>query len=425
MTSRLFQGTAESRDQLRRLAVLIVTSCVDMIGFAIVLPLLPYYALHLKATPEQIGLIIASFSVAQLLFSPVWGRVSDRYGRRPALLIGLTASAAAYVVFAMANSLWLLFASRIIQGAGGGMTGVAQAYVADTIKPSDRARALGWLSAASSLGVMLGPVLGSLAARWGQMAPGLIAATLCLANVIFAWRRLPESRVHHDKPPAERRPVWHATWAVVRHPGRPVSRFVAIYGAGMLGFSAMTAILSLYLEREFGITERSIGYVFLYVGALSLVMRSLLLGPIIQRVGEAGAMRLGTVALTLGLVLYPTTDSLWVLALIIPLVPIGTALLFPATTSLMSRASDRRELGLTMGVAQTFAGVARVLAPLIATSAFQRFGPASPFFVAGGIVAMVGVLAFRIDAPSLPQPTPVEGVVVDSGAASPAPRGTP
>ena len=386
-----------------------------MIGFAIVLPLLPYYALDLRATPEQIGLIIASFSVAQLLFAPVWGRVSDRYGRRPALLIGLSAAAVAYVVFAFANSLWLLFASRIIQGAGGGTTAVAQAYVADTIRPADRARALGWLSAASSLGVMLGPVLGSLAARWGQTAPGLIAAVLCLANVLYAWRTLPESRPAEPDRPAARRPVWHAAWAVLRHPNRPVSRFVWIYGAGMLGFAAMTSILSLYLEREFGITEQGIGYVFLYVGLLSLIMRSLLLGPIIARIGEAGAMRVGTIALSLGLFLYPATRSLWVLAAIIPLVPIGTALLFPATTALMSRVADKREFGLTMGVAQTFAGLSRVVAPLMATSAFQRLGVGSPFLVAGGVVALVGLLSFRVTAPPVPHPTPAEGVAVGGG----------
>lgn len=387
-----------SRDQLRRLSVLIAASCVDMIGFAMVLPLIPYYALELKATPEQIGFIIASFSVAQLLFAPFWGRVSDRYGRRPALLIGLTAASVAYVVFAFADAIWLLFLSRIIQGAGGGTTGVAQAYVADTIKPADRARALGWLSAASSLGVMLGPAIGSAAAHWGREAPGLVAAVLCFLNVIYAWRWLPESRPAGQRHEAlERRPVWHAAWQVVRHPALPVSQFIWIYGAGMLGFSGMTAVLSLYLFDTFGITEKTIGYVFLYFGALSLAMRSLFLGPVIDRIGEVGAMRVGTVSLSVGLLLYLVVHNLWTLALIMPLVPIGTALLFPATTSLMSRVTTREELGVTMGVAQTFAGIARVIAPLIATSAYQRFGTTSPFLVAAIIVALVGVLAFRVE----------------------------
>jgi MFS family permease len=133
--------------KFRRLAVLIAVNFVDMIGFMIVLPLLPFYALELRASPEVIGWLIASFSIAQLLSAPLWGRVSDRYGRRPALLIGLGASAAAYVVFGLAESLWLLLLSRVVQGAGGGTTGVAQAYVADTMAPADRARALGWRSA--------------------------------------------------------------------------------------------------------------------------------------------------------------------------------------------------------------------------------------------------------------------------------------
>ena len=387
-----------SRDQLRRLGVLIATSCIDMIGFAMVLPLMPYYALKLSATAEQIGFLIASFSIAQLLIAPVWGAVSDRYGRRPALLIGLGASAIAYVVFGFANSLWLLFASRIIQGAGGGTTGVAQAYVADTIKPSDRARALGWLSASSSLGVSLGPVIGSFAAHWGQEAPGLVAALLCLLNMIFAWRWLPESRPAGLAPPP-RRPIWHAAMTVVQHPGRPVSRLILIYGAGMLGFSAMTAILPLFLNARFGVTEKTIGYFFLYVGALSFVMRSVVLGPVVERIGEMGAMRVGTMTLMLGLLVYPLPRSLWLLAVFIPLIPIGTALLFPATTSLMSRGTPREELGVTMGVAQTFAGLARVIAPLAATVAYQRIGIGSPFVVAGIVVALVGVLAFRLPVP--------------------------
>ncbi|MBA3894618.1 MAG: MFS transporter, partial [Gemmatimonadales bacterium] len=204
--------TPPSGGGFRRLAILIAVNFVDMVGFMIVLPLLPFYALDLRASPEIIGLLIASFSVAQLLAAPFWGRMSDRYGRRPALLIGLTASALAYVVFGFAESLWLLFVSRLVQGAGGGTTGVAQAYVADTMAPRERARALGWLSAATSAGVAFGPVIGSFAAHLGRAAPGLVAATLCLVNVAFAWRWLPESRPREAGPPAPRRPAWQPSW---------------------------------------------------------------------------------------------------------------------------------------------------------------------------------------------------------------------
>jgi multidrug resistance protein len=390
-----------SRAKLRRLAVLIAVNVVDMIGFMVVLPLLPFYAQELHASPEIIGALIASFSIAQLLAAPLWGRVSDRYGRRPALLIGLTASAVAYVVFGLADSLWLLFLSRIVQGAGGGTTGVAQAYVADTMEPADRARALGWLSAATAAGVTLGPALGSLAAHWGHAAPGLVAAALCAINILFAWRWLPESKPAYDGVERPRRPVWHHAWIAVRHPGSGLSRLLWIYGIGMLAFSAMTSVLALYLGATFGLDERTIGPIFTYIGVLSLVMRSVLLGPIVDRLGEVATMRTGTLLLVIGLLLYPEPTTLWGLAAVIPLVPIGTALLFPSTTSLMSRFSDPRELGTAMGVAQTFAGLARVVAPLLATAAFQRLGHAWPFYLAGACVSVVGVLAFQMKPPSL------------------------
>jgi multidrug resistance protein len=389
---------AHRTGQFRRLAVLIAVNFVDMIGFMIVLPLLPFYALKLQASPETIGRLIASFSVAQLVSAPIWGRVSDRYGRRPALLIGLSASAAAYVVFGLAHSVWLLFLSRLVQGAGGGTTGVAQAYVADTVDPADRARALGWLSAATSAGVMLGPAIGSFAAHFGQAAPGMIAAALCLINVFFAWKWLPESHKEPSALPAKgRKPIWHPAWMALRHPGTPIARLLWIYGVGMIAFASMTSVLALYLGVEFGIDEKSIGYIFLYVGVLSFVMRSLLLGPIVDQIGETWAMRIGTLLLVLGLALYPLPRDLWTLAVVIPLVPIGTALLFPATTSLMSRYSEPGELGTTMGVAQTFAGLARVLAPILATITFQRLGHGWPFYVAGGFVALVGIMAFQVD----------------------------
>jgi MFS family permease len=398
-----------NRARLRRLAVLIFVCFVDAIGFMIVLPLLPFYATRLHASPETVGRLIASFSIAQLLSAPVWGRVSDRYGRRPALLIGLSASAVAFAVFGIADAVWLLFASRIVQGAGGGTTGVAQAYVADTVEPKDRARALGWLSSATAAGVIFGPAIASFAFTLGPAAPGLVAAGLCLVNVAFAWKWLPESRAgqRHDGA-TPRRHIWHPAWLVLRHPTNLVSRLIWIYGIGMIAFSAMTSVLSLYLQAAFGLTEKTIGPIFAYVGVLSLVMRSVLLGPIVDRLGESWTMRTGALLLAAGLLLYPIPQTLWALAAVIPLVPIGTALLFPATTSLMSRYSDARELGTTMGVAQTFAGLARVVAPLLATMIFQRLGHDWPFYLAGGVVALAGALTLQIPRESRVSAQPAE-----------------
>jgi multidrug resistance protein len=391
------------RDQLRQLSVLIAVNFLDMLGFAIILPILPFYALDMNATPEMIGWLIASFSIAQLVASPLWGRLSDRAGRRPVLLISLSASAIAFLIFGLADSLLVLFISRIVQGAGGGTTGVAQAYVSDTVGPNDRARALGWLSAATAGGIMIGPAIGSAATALGREAPGFIAAGLCLLNVIAAWKWLPESKPV-DATVRVRKPVWHAAWTVLRHPSGTANRLIWIYGVGMLSFSLLTSVLALWLEARFGITARTIGYFFVYNGVLSLVMRSLLLGPVVDRLGEVGAMRLGTVMLAVGLLLYPLAPTVWALAVIIPLVPIGTALLFPSTTSLLSSTSSSADLGTTMGVAQTFAGFSRVIAPILGTIAFQRLGINSPFIISGFVVAGVGYVAWRHVTPTSREP---------------------
>ncbi|HTS86995.1 MAG TPA: MFS transporter [Gemmatimonadales bacterium] len=397
-------------DELRQLSVLIGVNLVDMIGLMLVLPILPFYATDLGASPEQVGQLIASFAIAQLVAAPFWGRLSDRYGRRPALVIGLTASALAYLVFAYANSVWLLFVSRLVQGAGGGTTGVAQAYVADTVQPRERAKALGWLSASTNVGVVLGPVIGGLATHLSRAAPGLIACGLCAVNAWLAWRWLPESRPAGGPNSGPRKPVWHGAWQVLRHPTRAVPRFVWIYGIGMLAFSCLTSLVALYLMSEHSVTEGTIGYFFTYIGALNILMRVVVLGPVVKRVGEPRAMRLGAGALIIGLLAFPAARNLWQLVLVMPLVPIGTALLFPSTTSLMSRYSDRAEVGTTMGVAQTYAGIARVTAPILGTIVFQRIGHHWPFVAAAALMALVSVLAFKVE--QLPAPPTGEHAIL-------------
>jgi multidrug resistance protein len=399
--------------EMQRLSVLIGVNLVDMIGMMLVLPILPFYAGDLGASPERIGQLIAAFSVAQLIAAPFWGRLSDRYGRRPVLVIGLSASAIAYLVFGFATTVWLLFVSRLVQGAGGGTTGVAQAYVADTIRPKDRARALGWLSASTNVGVTLGPIIGGFATQLGRSAPGIIAAALCAVNAWFAWRWLPESRPAHSGERKERKPVWDAAWQVLRHPTRTVPRFVWIYGIGMFAFSAFTSLTALFLKAEHGVTERTIGYFFAYIGLLNIFMRLVLLGPVVDRVGETRAMRLGAAALILGLIAYPLATTVWQLILIIPLIPVGTALLFPATTSLMTRYSEKSDVGTTMGVAQTYAGMARVGAPILGTLIFQRLGHQWPFVAAACMMALVSVLAFQVD--RLPGPANETPVPIPAG----------
>lgn len=391
---------------MKRLSILMATAFVDMIGFAIVFPLLPFYALRLEASEWVIGWIIASFSIVQLASAPVWGRISDRYGRRAAIITGLSMSAIAFVIFGMATTIWMLFLSRMVQGFGGGTTGVLQAYVGDVTEPKDRAKALGWLSAATGAGVMIGPAIGSLATQLGTAAPGLIAASLCGLNALFAWRWLPETAPSREEKEGEpilvRRSVRSAIWEVVQSPGSEISQLVWIYAVGMLGFMSMTAVLALYLNSDFGITEENIFIFFVYVGVLGVVMRAVILGRLVDWMGETKVMRLGAILLSAGLLIIPVPDSVIVLGLLIGLVPIGTACLFPSVSALVSQRAQRHELGQTLGVQQAFGGAARVIAPIWATQAFEFLGRPVPFIVAGALVAVVGVLTFRVDRRPVP-----------------------
>ncbi len=387
-----------------RLVVLMVTAFVDMMGNLIVFPLVPFFAQRvighgpLWTLLDKVGmggegavvsLMVVAFSVAQLLSSPFWGRFSDKHGRRPALIIALTASALAFVVFAFAESLELLFLCRIVQGAGGGTVGVIQAYVADATKPEDRAKALGWLSAATNAGVAIGPAIGTAAMTMGARGPGLVAAAITLVNMAFAWLYLRESNEHAAQKAGERpvpRGSREAVRRVVSHSAEPASRLIWIYGITMGAFQGMTTILALFLAFKFAVTEKTIGYFFVYVGTISFVTRLFFLGKLVDWFGEPKLSRIGMVFLAAGLAGMAISPNVPTLAVAVALVPLGAAFTFPCVTALLSRVVASHERGLYMGVQQTFGGVGRVIGPLYAGFAYDYLGHGVPFYTAAAIV---------------------------------------
>lgn len=392
-----------------KLAVLMVTAFMDMVGVLMIIPLLPFYAKTMGAGGFVVGLLVSSFSIAQLLMAPVWGRLSDHYGRRPALIVGMAASAIAYVVFAYADSLWLLFLSRLVQGAGGGTVSVIQAYVADALEPKERAKGLGWLSAATNAGVALGPLLGIVALKWwGTPGPGLLAAGLSVVNIGFAWKYLVESRDMVEAAAARSKPrvpgrSRQAVFQVVTHSSEPASRLIWIYSIAIGAFQGSTAILALFLADRFCVTKESIGYFFAYIGVLSVVTRALILGPAVDRFGEAKLSRVGLVLLSLGLALLPLMQpadnpvlTYLPLALAVALIPLGTAFTFPCVTSLLSRVVASGERGLYMGVQQTFGGAARVIFPVIYGFLYDRVIEL-PFLLAAVLVAATLLLGLGME----------------------------
>jgi MFS family permease len=335
----------------------------------------------------------------------MWGRFSDRWGRRPALLIALFASAIAYVVFAFASSIWLLLLSRVVQGAGGGTVGVIQAYVADATPPEDRAKSLGWLSAATNAGVALGPVLGSWTQHLGSAAPGLFAAALCLTNMGFAWKYLREARepgLSAHTPPAgstaaRPRTSRGAVMRVLTHSAEPASRLIWIYAIAIGAFQGVTALMALFLADRFLVTADTIGYFFAYIGVLSVVTRALILGRMVDRFGEARLSRGGLVLLAAGLAALPFTTNYWQLAAAVALMPLGTAFTFPCVTALLSRVIPSRERGLYMGVQQTFGGLARAIFPVVAGLAYDHLGIGVPFWLSATLVAGTLLLSFDME----------------------------
>jgi multidrug resistance protein len=371
-----------------KLTVLMITAFVDMLGLAMIIPLLPFYATKLGASATIVGVLIAAFSIAQLATAPLWGRFSDRYGRRPALLTGLLVSAVAYLIFGYADTLWLLLISRLVQGFGGGTIGVVQAYVADASDPRDRAKSLGWLSAATSFGAVVGPAIGSALIHWGQHAPGVASAIFCVLISIFAGIYLRESREqpvageHAVAPETGRR----AVWSVIARPRDPAQRLIWIYAIAIGAFYGTAPTLPLILSHRLPITEANMGYFVMYLGGMGVLVRAGILGRMIEWLGEARLTRLGLVLLAGGLALIGAVHSYPTLVVALTLMPLGTAFVFPCITAMLSRVVPGHNRGLYMGVQHTFGGVSRVVFPLAAGFAMDRLGLGFPFVIAGALV---------------------------------------
>ncbi len=400
----------ELRHVPKNLLVLMATAFLDMAGLFLVLPVLPFYVQRFMDSGDTLfglelgfgalsGIVASSFTLAQSLSAPFWGRMSDRRGRRPALLVALFASALAFAVFGFAESIWVLVLARIVQGAGGGTVGVIQAYVADAVPPDQRARALGWLSAATNLGVALGPAIGSWAIALGDVdlwpaagpqtmgvaAPGLVAAAMCLLNFGFAWRWLKEPAQRNSKPATSS--PWTAAVQVLAHPRAPAARILLTYAIAIGAAQGLHFVVTKFLQVHFGVTELTIGRYFLYIGAWSVFARTFLLGRMIDRFGELRLSRLGLITLAVGLATIPLTSSIGALAVAAALLPLGTAMTFPCVTALLSKVVPATERGMYMGLQHTFGGMSRLLAPLVYGVMLDGFGYGAPMWLAAGLVA--------------------------------------
>ena len=378
-----------------------VVAFVSTLGEFLVVALLPFYAERYGATPFEVGALVSAFALAAMASAPLWGRLADRSGRRPALLLGLLVSAAGYLLFGMAQSLELLLLARLVHGVGGGTVPVVFAYIADSVTGERRAEGIGWVTAVTSSAAMIGPAVGSLATQLHPAGAGAVAAAFSLAAAVFARIWLPESRRRREESDAEEAPysILGAVGRVAVQPLRPLNLLIWIYAAGQIGMAGMTAIIGLYLGRRFGVDESNIGLFFFYLGGLSIAFRVLVLGWAVRRYGELSVLRAGAVSFGVGLVAIPFATGLWTLGAAVFFVPLGTSLLFPCTTSQVSkRAPGSDVVGQVLGVQQAYGNASKIAAPLVATYMFQALSPEAPFVAIGVVLILAAAMSVRLPA---------------------------
>src|SRR5262245_9459660 len=285
------------------LIVIFTTVFIDLVGFGIVIPVLPFYAEGsiFNATPRTVGLLFASYSIMQLIFSPILGGLSDRYGRRPVLLISIIGTGIGFLILGLANTLALLFVGRILDGITGGNISTAQAYIADVTTKENRAKGMGLIGAAFGLGFILGPALGGILSGWGISVPFFFAAGLCFANATLLYFTLPET-VTKDHPARQSAAGGRSFGQLIKSLKDPKLGFVlTIYFLFIVAFSIMTTSFSLYTMFRFGYDAQHNGYLFAYVGLIAVVIQGGLIGWLVKRFGELPLVIFGALCFAISL----------------------------------------------------------------------------------------------------------------------------
>src|SRR3984893_14301439 len=383
----------------RAMPTLFLIVFVDLVGFGLVIPLLPFYAVRFAASPQEVTALLAIYSLAQLVTAPLWGRLSDRVGRRPVLLVSLMASALAYLWLGGAPELLMLFAARGFAGACAGNIAAAQAYIADVTGPEERARGMGLIGAALGLGFIIGPALGGLIAGNDQatadtVTPAWVAAGLSVLALCGVLLLLPESLPANLRDRAAGRSRVGAVMDVLSRP--ILSRLILIFFLVILAFAGMESTFALWAIGQFGWGPRQVGYVFAYVGLLSAVLQGGLIGHLARRFGEERLLLGGLTLIGLGLLVMTLAYNLAVLVAAVTALALGMGLTQPSLHSLISRRAGAAEQGEVMGVSQSVASLSRVLGPFAAGFCFAEFGRNAAFLWGAVLVAAALLLARKL-----------------------------
>jgi DHA1 family tetracycline resistance protein-like MFS transporter len=378
--------------------ILLLIVFIDLVGFGVVIPLLPYYGLRFDASPFAVTMLMASYSLAQFIAAPILGRISDRVGRRPVLLVSLGVSVAAYIWLGLAGALWMLFAARLLAGAGAGNIAAAQAYIADVTPPEKRAKGMGMIGAAFGLGFTVGPALGGMLAGANPATadlarPAFLAAGLSALAFVLAAARLKESLA-----PGAAATVRLGRLALARSAlTRPaLANLIGLFFVTVSAFAGMETTFALWANRGFGWGPEQVGWIFFYVGIVLAALQGGLIGRLARRFGEARLVTAGAAIIGIGLLGLAFAGALWAVLVATGLLAIGMGLLNPSVTSLVSREAGSDERGGIMGVSQSASSLARILGPAVAGAVFTLWGRNAPYFLGAVLMAAVVAMAVRL-----------------------------
>lgn len=373
---------------------------VDLVGFGVIIPLLPFYGEHFHASPATVGLLMATYSLAQFISAPILGRLSDRVGRRPVLSISLAGAAASYLLLAFAGELWMLFVARAIGGLMAGNISTAFAYVADVTTPANRAKGMGIIGAAFGLGFIFGPAIGGMLAghdpanadfrspALAAFALSALALVLCLS--VLKESLTPEVRARHGTATTNR---WRWLQRAFADPG--VRLILIMSFLATFVFAGMETTFAMWSRRQFGWGPEQNGYLFAFVGALTALIQGGLVGRLARGLGERRLVAAGSLLLAMGMLLIAFSSTLWLLLAAMAAVAAGFSMVNPALNSLLSLQADAGAQGGMMGLARSATTMARILGPGFAGLVFDLLGKDWPFYAGALIMVAVMLLAAR------------------------------
>jgi len=377
-----------------RIGVIFFTVLIDLIGFGIILPILPFYAQRFGAAGLGYGAVIGVFSLMQFVATALLGKLSDRIGRRPVLLTTMIVNAVGYTLFAFAGSYWILFLSRVVSGFAGGNISAAQAYIADITTPAERSRGMGLVGAAFGIGFSLGPAIGGFSAHYlGPAAPGLVAVGLSLANFVSAYLILPESLAPEHR---VKRPLFdlgHIGEAVARPRLRPL---MAVWALVPFAFAGYTVVLPLHAGAALGWKERELAILFTIIGVTAAAVQGYFFGRIVRRTGERSLVIAGTFGMALSIAVIPFLPSSILLYGWTFVLAVSNSVFAPAATGLVSVYAEVTEQGTVLGAAQAIAALGRTVGPPVIGMTYDVVSGSTSFLLAGAIMVIAGLAGLRL-----------------------------